>query len=852
MEQSISKIVRKTEYERTTDELQLLKQNPEIAEKVELKRNKTVEQKDRLREFEDSSVLLREKCAKLAAAIKSSRRLVIYTGAGISTSANIPDYRGPNGVWTLLDKGKEVASCDLGLAQPTTTHMALFMLHKQGKISHIVSQNCDGLHLRSGIPRSKLSEVHGNMFLEVCKGCKPVRPYVRLFDVTERTNRYRHHTKRRCYICGGGLVDTIVHFGERGSMAWPINWNGACKAAEKADMILCLGSSLKVLRKYPWLWCMDRPANKRPPLYIVNLQWTPKDSAATLKLNGRCDFVMAEVLKCLRLGLPDYTPYNDPLLTMVTQLHDREEHTTTRRTLIESRPVGVTKISMEATVSESGIISEVRVSNHFSRTKDEFRTQMLDDCKSDSKSQHSVNSYSESESQRLSEDEASDNLTLKQRLSAAASEDEISDNIPLKQRLSEAASEDEVDFPQKNGTRDSFEDEENIENGASTEDELCSSELPEHNGSSSLAKDLNSTKLKNGWLSTSDTDGSLSGSDDSYVPPTSFTNSKLKLPTQPKSQAIGRRSKLQQVNDIKIEESQSNCDNVSSQLQLFSSVPPPSPDQKTLQLFSAVPSPSPDQKSLQLFSSIPPPSPDQKPLQLFSSVPPPSPDHNYAVSPVKSEPINNEPLEPQLQIKSEPLQPLEPQIKPEPLKPEPDDKPKCKFNLRRRRGIPIWKAEELIKVSRKTEELLLKKEEKKPKKAKMPKKPSKPKADPKEIKHIEYRTIEWPKDALYFGYEPTFLFLTKEDEYVCTCCDPKKKRKSPEESTSSSEDVDTPLCTASEEENDDSSEEVDKDEEYEKSSEESPVESFQDQPKPMSVMAPGWFGKGRRKKGRSK
>lgn len=85
-----------------------------------------------------------------------------------------------------------------------------------------------------------------SLLWQVCTSCSPVREYVRLFDVTERTSLHRHGTGRRCGTCGDELRDTIVHFGERGTLEQPLNWKGAAEAAGMADVILCLGSSLKV------------------------------------------------------------------------------------------------------------------------------------------------------------------------------------------------------------------------------------------------------------------------------------------------------------------------------------------------------------------------------------------------------------------------------------------------------------------------------------------------------------------------------------------------------------------------------------------------------------------------------
>jgi hypothetical protein len=112
-------------------------------------------------ELRDDPPLAASKIVHLAELIRNAKRCVVLTGAGISTSAGVSDFRGPNGVWTSESKGvAPPASKSFDTVHPTFTHMALAALVEAGRVELVVSQNVDGLHLRSGLPRARCPPPH--------------------------------------------------------------------------------------------------------------------------------------------------------------------------------------------------------------------------------------------------------------------------------------------------------------------------------------------------------------------------------------------------------------------------------------------------------------------------------------------------------------------------------------------------------------------------------------------------------------------------------------------------------------------------------------------------------------------
>lgn len=257
-----------------------------------------------LPEVFDNPEELKAKAETLAQLIKESQYLVVHSGAGISTSAGIPDFRGPKGVWTLEEKG-ETPHFDTTFedARPSLTHMALLGLQRAGYIKYLISQNVDGLHVRSGFPRDMLSELHGNMFVEECEKCG--RQYVREKVIgvmgLKPTGRYCDVVRSRgLRACRGRLISTILDWED----ALPVrDLNKADEASRRADLALTLGTSLQIKPSGDLPLLTKRKGGK---VAIINLQPTKHDKHAFLRIHGYVDEVMKQVMEALGLDIPKW------------------------------------------------------------------------------------------------------------------------------------------------------------------------------------------------------------------------------------------------------------------------------------------------------------------------------------------------------------------------------------------------------------------------------------------------------------------------------------------------------------------------------------------------------------------
>ncbi|KAH7354011.1 NAD-dependent deacetylase sirtuin-7 [Plectosphaerella cucumerina] len=283
-------------------------------------------------ERQESSDAIDRKAAVLAERIRESKHFLVFTGAGISTSAGIPDFRGPEGAWTRLAQGREPkgkASMTL-TALPTPTHMALVALQDRGLLKYLVSQNCDGLHRRSGILPELISELHGNSNRECCKNCG--KEYIRDFRAVASYEKtvFDHRTGRKCAACDGDLHDTIINFGEFLPEA-PLE--RAREHAKKADLCLVLGSSLTV----PPACTIPETVGKRkgvrgrmaPQLSICNLQATDMDGlcAPGLRIHARTDDLMTRVMDNLGIPIPEFVLRRR--LTVEVKTLEEERHQAT-------------------------------------------------------------------------------------------------------------------------------------------------------------------------------------------------------------------------------------------------------------------------------------------------------------------------------------------------------------------------------------------------------------------------------------------------------------------------------------------------------------------------------------------
>jgi NAD-dependent SIR2 family protein deacetylase len=200
-----------------------------------------------------------------------AKHLLVFTGAGISTESGLPDFRGPDGIWTRKERGLPPKTRGFSSVEPNAGHIAIVELQKLGKLSFLISQNVDNLHLRSGINAHLLAELHGNIAKLRCNRCGAQVDKSAALDT---------------FSCGGRLVSSVVNFGD------PLPQKelaDSYRHSQECDLFVVVGSSLVVTPAAD----MPRLALETGArLVIINKGETPLDRFAHLRFEERIGEVL--------------------------------------------------------------------------------------------------------------------------------------------------------------------------------------------------------------------------------------------------------------------------------------------------------------------------------------------------------------------------------------------------------------------------------------------------------------------------------------------------------------------------------------------------------------------------------
>lgn len=251
--------------------------------------------------------------AKLAELVQSARRIVIFSGAGISTESGIPDFRGPGGIWTKFDPSEFTIQNFMASAEsrtkywlrstgmyeqiiesePNAAHRAVALLEEAGRLGAVITQNVDGLHQQAGNSPDKVIELHGTTRDVACLSCGDRQPREAFQPLVQADG-----TAPDCEKCGGLIKPATISFGQ--ALEPPV-LERAAEEVERCDLFLVVGSSLVV---YPAAGLPMLAVSRGTPLAIVNLQETPHDGQAEVVVREMAGTVLPPIVEQLPLPKP--------------------------------------------------------------------------------------------------------------------------------------------------------------------------------------------------------------------------------------------------------------------------------------------------------------------------------------------------------------------------------------------------------------------------------------------------------------------------------------------------------------------------------------------------------------------